>query len=168
MARGISRELPEAGTRPSLVDMLPAEGLRPFSERYFHLHQTLNYHYYLVRENVLNLSAETDAVLGQYQPGSTILLIIDYGDESAASETLVSFRRFVAQYHVPTEMQEVPGAQDSETDRQALSTEKWKHVSSAQQGRFLLVALNGGDRVAVEALIDAASATIRVAGNSSN
>ena len=157
VARGVSQGLPEAGARPSLLDMLPTEGLRPLSERYFHLHVTLNYHYYLIRENVLNLSAETNAVLGQYQPGSTILLIVDYGHEDAASETLVSFRRFVAQDHVSTETQE---PQEGETDRQTLSTVKWKYLSSAQQGRFLLVALNGEDEAAVETLIEAASCNI--------
>jgi hypothetical protein len=162
VARGVSQGLPEAGARPSLLDMLPTAGLRPLSERYFHLHQTLNYHYYLIRENVLNLSAETDAVLGRYQPGSTILLIIDYGDEGAASETLVSFRRFVAQDHVSAETQE---PQEGETDRQTLSTKKWKYLSSAQRGRFLLVALNGEDEAAVETLLEAASRNIRETSN---
>jgi hypothetical protein len=80
--------------------MLPTEGLRPLSERYFHLHQTLNYHYYLARENVLNLSPETDAVLGRYQPGSMILLIIDYEDEGPAADALVSFGDLIAQNRV--------------------------------------------------------------------
>jgi hypothetical protein len=162
VARGVSQGLPEAGTRPSLVDMLPAEGLRPLSERFFHLHQTLNYHYHLVQENVLNLSAETDAVLGRYQPGSTILLIIDYGDDGAAHESLVSFRRFVAQDHVSVETQETP---EGETDRQTLSTKNWKYVSSAQQDRFLVLALSGEGDAAVEALIEAASVNILEAGN---
>jgi hypothetical protein len=142
--------------------MLPTEGLRPLSERYFHLHQTLNYHYYLIRENVLNLSAETDAVLGRYQPGSTILLIIDYGDEVAANETLVSFRHLVAQEHVSAE---APDAPEGETDRQTLSTENWQYLSSAQQGRFVLVALNGEDEATVEALIEAASRNLLDTGS---
>ena len=165
VARAVSQGLPEAGARPSLVDLLPTEGLRPLSERYFHLHYTLNYHYDLARANILNLSAETDAVLGRYRPGSTILLIIDYGDEGAARETLISFRQFVAQNRASAETQETPEAQQGETDRQTLSTAKWKYVSSAQQGRFLLVALNGEDKAAVEALIDAASGNIQKASS---
>lgn len=162
LARGISRELPEAGARPPLVDLLPTEGLRPLSERYFHLHYTLNYHYDLARENVLNLSPATDAVLGRYGSASTILLIIDYGDEGAAGRTLASFRQFVARHPDPAEARET---QADETDRQALSTETWKYVSSARQGRYLIVALNGEDEAAVEALIEAASANIREASN---
>jgi hypothetical protein len=159
VARRISKRLPAAGTRPALVDLLPAEGLRPLSERYFHLHLTLNYHYYLVRENVLNLSTETDAVLGRYQPGSTILLIIDYKDEHIASETLASFRQFANQHQVSSETLE------GEMDRQTVRTEKWKYLSSAQVGRFLVVFLNGEDQAAAEALIEAASANILQAGN---
>ncbi|UCD74716.1 MAG: hypothetical protein JSV91_13125 [Phycisphaerales bacterium] len=162
VARGVSQGLPEAGTRPSMVDMLPTEGLRPLSERFFHLHQTLNYHFYLVKENVLNLSPQTNAILGRYGSGSTILLIIDYGDEGEASESLVSFRQFVARNRVSAETHK---PQEGETDRQTLGTEKWKYISSAQQGRFLLVALNGEDATAVEALTKAASRNILVAGN---
>jgi hypothetical protein len=162
VARGISQRLPEAGARPSLVDMLPTEGLRPLSERYFHLHHILNYHFYLVRENVLNLSAETDAVLGRYGDGSTLLLIIDYGDEGAAREALVSFRHFAARNDVSAGTQET---REGETDRRTVSTRKWKYLSSAQQGRFLLVVLNGEDEAAVEALIEAASRNVLKAGN---
>jgi hypothetical protein len=162
VARGVSRILPEPGPRPSLVDLLPTEGLRPLSERYFHLHLSLNYHYYLVQENILNLSAETDAVLGRYGPRSTILLIIDYADEGAAREKLISFRRFVAQHQAGVDAQEAP---EGDTDRQTINTEKWKHISSAQQGRFLLVALNGEDEAAVEALVDAAARNVLHAGD---
>jgi hypothetical protein len=163
VARGVSQSLPAAGSRPSLVDMLPAEGLRPLSERFFHLHQTLNYHYYLIRENVLNLSAETDAVLGRYQPGSTILLIIDYRDEGAATEALVSFRNLSAQNRVSAE---TPGeTQGVDSAERTLKTENWNFVSSIQQGRFVVVALNGEDEAAVEALIETASDNLREIGN---
>ncbi len=157
VAREVSQRLPAPGPRPPLVDLLPIEGLRPLSERYFHLHQTLNYHFYLVRENVLNLSTETDAVLGRYQPGSPILLIIDYGSEPAAGATLASFRQFIAQNLASTETQET---QAGETARQTLSTTKWKYLSSAQVGRFLIVALNGEDEAAAESLLEAASANV--------
>ncbi|MFG0252498.1 MAG: DUF6599 family protein [Phycisphaerales bacterium JB038] len=160
IARGISQRLPTPGTRPALVDMLPSEGLRPLSQRYFHLHQTLNYHFYLVRDNILNLSPATKAVLGRYQPGATILLIIDYGDEPAARDTLASFRQF-AQHHASPEAQET---QAGETARQTVSTTDWKYLASVQLGRFLIVALNGEDEAAVQALLEAASDNLREAG----
>ena len=77
LANAISASLPSESNRPDIVGMLPAGGLVPFSDRYFHQHQSLNYHYYLVRENILNLNQETDAVLARYQPGPSYLLVID-------------------------------------------------------------------------------------------
>jgi hypothetical protein len=63
ISRAISDRLPAASDPPDLVAMLPGEGLVAFSERFFHLHQSLNYQYYLARANILELSTETDAVL---------------------------------------------------------------------------------------------------------
>ena len=181
-ARGVSVQLPAAGQRPALVDMLPTEGLRPLSERFFHLHQTLNYHYYLVRENVLNLSAETDAVLGRYQPGSAILLIVDYKDERAAADALVSFRHLIAQNDVSAEPSDGTVGENvsaetrdhraergetsaAESGQQLSNTETWKFVSSAQLGRFVVVALNGENEAAVETLVESASRNFMEIGN---
>lgn len=91
VATALSGEFPPGGERPALVQALPPNGLVPFSDRFFHTHQSLNYHYYLVRENVLNLTPETDAVLARYQPGPTYLLLVDYGDPSQAAGAATSF-----------------------------------------------------------------------------
>ena len=40
VARGISQQLPAPADRPALVTALPAEGLVPFSDRFFHTHQS--------------------------------------------------------------------------------------------------------------------------------
>jgi hypothetical protein len=137
IARGISGHLPPGGERPALVGTLPAEGLVPFSDRFFHLHQTLNYNYYLVRENVLNLSAETDAVLARYAPGSTYLVMISYLTESQASAALASFREAV-----------VPGAEGTE----AAQRENGSFVSSGQEGPFLVLVLNADSEDTADAL----------------
>ncbi|NIN72217.1 MAG: hypothetical protein GTO46_09935, partial [Gemmatimonadetes bacterium] len=84
-ARAISERLPPASDPPDLVTILPDEGLVAFSQRFFHLHQSLNYHYYLARENILKLSDETDAVLARYAPGSTYLLLVRYGYDGDAA-----------------------------------------------------------------------------------
>ncbi len=158
MAKGVARHLPAAGERPALVDLLPVDGLIPLSERFFHNHQTLNYHYYLVRENVLNLSSGTDAVLGRYRPGSSILLIVEYGAEEAATEALASFRHFIAQNSVSANtVGEVP---EGESDQETMNTEHWKYVSSTQKGRFVVCALNGDEAAQVEALMERASGTL--------
>ena len=92
VARSISQQLPSTTSLPDLVNKLPTEGLVRFSERFFHLHQSLNYHYYLARENLFNLSAETDAVMARYAPGATYLLLIEYANEASAVEALTSFK----------------------------------------------------------------------------
>ncbi len=73
VAQGISETLPAPGPRPALMTALPSEGLVPFSDRFFHTHQSLNYH-------------------SRYQPGSTYLVVIRYEKEGDASAALSSFR----------------------------------------------------------------------------
>ena len=127
IASGISENLPAPGSRPALVTALPSKGRVPFSDRFFHTHQSLNYHYYLVRENVLNLTPATDVVLARYQPGSTYLLVIRYEQEGDASAALSSFRDQIA-----------PGSGSRET----AAMEGGTYVSSSQEGRFLVVVLD--------------------------
>lgn len=95
VARGISGALPSEGAKPPLMGALPAEGRIPFSDRYFHTHQSLNYHHYLDRNNVLQLSPDTRVALARYDPGSTYLLTIDYGSAHGASAAMESFRNFL-------------------------------------------------------------------------
>jgi len=73
--------------------MLPDEGLVPHSDRYCHRRQTLNYHYYLARENLLHLDSMTNVVLARYQPGSTLLLLVEYPDAGRATTAAESFRQ---------------------------------------------------------------------------
>ncbi len=99
----------------------------PFSERFFHLHQSLNYHYYLARENILQLSDETDAVLARYTPGSTYLLLVRYGDENDAAAAASSFRQSY-----------VPEAGESQT----VETENGAFLLYRHRDRFLVVVLD--------------------------
>ena len=141
IARGVSQQLPAPGTPPPLVGVLPSEGLIPYSDRLFHLHQTLNYNYYLVRENVLNLSPDTDALMARYQPGSTYLLVINYPNEGAAADALSSFRSLI-----------LPDAGSTET----VEREEGKFTTSAQQDRFVVVVLDAASTEAAEGLRQAA------------
>ena len=137
VARGLSDVLPSAGEAPELVGALPPDGLVPHSDRFFHTHQSLNYHYYLVRENILDLNQETDAVLARYQPGPSYLLVIDYGDEGAANGALAAFRE-----------QYVPGAGVNGT----VETGDGTFLSSSQQNRFVVVVLDAPSMAAAENL----------------
>ncbi len=142
VARGIAQRLPAATERPALVSALPSDGLVPSSERFFHIHQSLNYHYYLARDNVLHLSPETDAVLARYQPGPTYLLIVGYENEGEATDALASFRQQI-----------VPRSVDTET----AVTEGGKFVTSGQHGRFLVVVLDAPSESAATSLREATS-----------
>ena len=137
VARGISQKLPDPTGPPALTSILPPDGLVPFSDRFFHTHQTLNYHYYLVRENVLNLSPDTDVVLARYQPGPMYLVVVAYGEEREAAEALSSFRRIY-----------LTGSSDVET----VATEGGRFVSTSSQGRFVVVVLDAGSESAADGL----------------
>jgi hypothetical protein len=140
MATALSEQLPRESVRPGLVAMLPAEGLVQFSERFFHLHQSLNYHYYLTRENALSLGPETDVVFARYEPGTTFLLIARYGTEANAGDALASFRSVY-----------VPDAGDATTHR----TENGKYVGSGQVDRHVVVVLDAESEQAANDLLEA-------------
>jgi hypothetical protein len=144
-ARTVSGHLPPVSDPPDLVAMLPSEGRVPFSERFFHLHQSLNYHYYVARDNLLNLSAETDAVLARYEPGATYLLIVRYETERAAVRALSSFSQ-----------QYLPDAGGFET----VETENGKFVSHRSQDRFVVVVLDADSESAASSLLEATVAKI--------
>jgi len=72
--------------------MIPHEGLDSLSVRYFHLHTSLNYRYYLADRNILNLSDKTEAVLARYQPGNQCLVLIQYPDLESSDKAAASFR----------------------------------------------------------------------------
>jgi hypothetical protein len=95
LARDIANRLPDSGSRPELVDVLPEDERIPHSERFFHLHSSLNYHYFVARENLLNMSSETRAVMARYASGSVRLLCVQYPDSASATE---GFQGFMTSY----------------------------------------------------------------------
>jgi hypothetical protein len=153
VARGISQALPAAGERPALMQVLPTEGRIAFSDRFFHNHQSLNYHNYLDRENVLQLSQETRVALARYDPGSTYLLVIEYPDDADASEAQESFRTFLTPGS---------GGPESALDGTAESFSKygstWTLVGI--QGEFMIAVLDAASQQAAEGLWQAASANL--------
>jgi hypothetical protein len=141
ISRAISERLPPASDPPDLVAMLPGEGLVPFSERFFHLHQSLNYHYYLARENILELSTETDAALARYAPGSTYLLLIRYAGAGDAAAAVSSFSQGY-----------LPEAGESQT----VETENGAFVSYGRRDRFVVVVLDAVSETAANDLFQGA------------
>lgn len=145
IATAVSEHLPAGSTRPSLVGLLPSSGRVPFSDRFFHLHQSLNYHYYLARENLLNLGPDTDVVIARYRPGSSYLVIVRYETGEDAAGAVASFK---AGY--------MPDAGTEET----VMTENGKYVSCRQIGRHAVVVLDAESESATNALLEASVESI--------
>jgi len=93
----IASSIKHEGQKPKLIYYLPEEGLSKRSIRYFHLYQSLNYHYFVSHENILHLGKQTKAVLATYllaeQKGQTFLLLIQYPTRKLAEEALKSFTK---------------------------------------------------------------------------
>jgi hypothetical protein len=138
VAQAISALLPSGSEPPDLVHTLPGEGLVPFSNRFFHLHQSLNYHYYLAQDNILNLGPDTDAVMARYHPGFTYLLVVRYQSDGDADRALASFREGY-----------LPDAPATET----VATENGRFVTSRQSGRHVVVVLDAVSETAATTLL---------------
>jgi hypothetical protein len=97
IAKAIARSLGREGQKPKLIRYLPQEGLSERSIRYFHLHQSLNYHYFVSHQNILHLGEKTHAVLASYllpqTKEKTFLLLIQYPSQKMAGEALQSFTK---------------------------------------------------------------------------
>lgn len=89
LGRKVSACIPQKGAKPDILLSLPADGLDVENIRYLHHPVILNYHFYLSDENILNLAAETKAVLANYRTGgqSARLLLISYPDEKKAKKS---------------------------------------------------------------------------------
>ncbi|MBT8398075.1 MAG: hypothetical protein HKO65_06220 [Gemmatimonadetes bacterium] len=158
VAAGISGALPQGGARPALMSALPEENRVPFSDRYFHTHQSLNYHRYLARENVLRLSPETDVALARYQPGSTYLLVAKYEDEGVASEALSSFGDHLIQVGFAA-----PGAHEDGGEASSTDGEVW--ASASRHGRFVVAVLDADSEEAADRLrLDAVAKLDQIPG----
>jgi hypothetical protein len=145
LAEQFSALLPEAVPPPRLLDLLPARGRVAYSERYFHLHQSLNYHYYYARENVLGLSDRTDAVLARYTPGSSILCIVEYPDAEIAAEAHEALKVYYP---------------DKSDDFDAVDTAPSRFPWWVQDGNILAVVFNASDRKTAYDLLDRVMAHI--------
>jgi hypothetical protein len=93
LGKNISQKIDVKGKLPELLSRLPADGLVPYTERFFHKQIVLNNLYFLSTENLLNLSEKTSAVMGDYLLGkmSLKLLLISYPDTSSAKSAFVNF-----------------------------------------------------------------------------
>ncbi len=128
------------GNRPKIIERLPPEGLQTNSIRYLHHPVILNYHYYLSDENLLNLSARTDAVLAGYQrdDGQARILLVSYPETDAATRAYANFNRHYL-------------ADADENGLVLLENQKWS--ASKVYGRLLVVVLEADSRLLAESLL---------------
>ena len=96
LGRQVAAAAGNAGKRPPILKLLPANGLDIGTVRYLHHPIVLNYHYYLFDENILLLSPRTDATLAAYSRSSekARLLLISYPETQTAKDALAGFREY--------------------------------------------------------------------------
>ncbi len=145
MARVISDNIGKTGNKPKIVDYLPEENQVENSLRYFHLHTSLNYHYYLSDTNFLMLDENTEAALARYHPGRTFMVCIEYQSENMARQALESF----TESYIP----------DAGEDRTLeIETDRWTAIR--QHGPFLMVIFDAESREAIENMFFATIANL--------
>lgn len=144
IARAIAGWLGPQGQKPKLIHHLPQEGLSERSIRYFHLHQSLNYHYFVSHENILRLGEKTNAVLASYFfpkiEEKTLFLLIQYPTKKLAEEALQSF---VKAY--------IPEASPSKT----MKTESGRWTAAQSHREYVMVVFDAPGKEKAEEMIQA-------------
>ena len=103
LGSAFAKTVTEKPALPAIVRRLPKDGLKPNTVHYFHTKLLLDYLYYVADENILHLSAKTDAVLADYAAGKgkVRLLIVDYPGEAAAKQAWASFHKTYLEQEPP-------------------------------------------------------------------
>ncbi|HHF51573.1 MAG TPA: hypothetical protein ENL46_02655, partial [Candidatus Aminicenantes bacterium] len=110
LGQEISSRIPNKGSVPEVVSLLPEEELDKSRVRYFFNPLILNYHFHVSDENPLSLNPETEAALGIYGEGESVyrLLLVLYPDEEKARK---AYQDFMNAY-----MPEAPGSPEVEIE----------------------------------------------------
>jgi hypothetical protein len=141
LAGEISRKITKIGEKPKLLDYLQVEGLQENTIRFFHKHTSLNYHYFLASDNILQLGEHTKAVLAKYRPGNSVLLCVLYQDNRGAEAAVESFLRAY-----------IPEAGQSGITQ--IEENKW--VAAKSKGSFVLVVFDSPTKDDARKLLNAA------------
>ena len=144
IAKGIARSLGQEGQKPKLIHYLPQEGLSERSIRYFHLYQSLNYHYFVSHQNILRLGEKTHAVFASYllpqTKDKTFLLLIQFPTKKLAGEALQGF----VKAYLP-----------ESTSAKAIQTENRKWATALTYQEFVIVVFDAPLKDKAEELIQA-------------
>ena len=140
LAREVAAGIAKKGFRPRILQKLPPEGLVFGSVRYLHHPIVLNYHFYISDENILNLSAKTEAILANYQVGreAARLLLISYPNLKVAKKSLTGFSK----HYLP------------EADQSGFAEiENGKFAAAFRKDRLLTIILESDSRQLAERLL---------------
>jgi hypothetical protein len=141
LGRLIADKITGNSTTPEIIDLLPPVGLQSDTIRYLHHFIVLNYHYYLSDENILNISAETDAALAEYQTGnqSARMLLVKYPTAEVAAKSRAAFLK----HYLPDADQK---------GMVLLENNKWAAINI--NGKLLAIVLEADSRQLAEELLD--------------
>ncbi len=145
LASAVAGFMPDRSGPPGILQLLPEASMADGSPRFFHKHASLNYYYYLAEDNLLGLDSATSAVLAEYQPGLTYLLVVRYPSVDHAVDALASF---TAEYAPET----ASGA--------AVAIEEDKWTQTKQWGEYLGVVLDAPTPGRAAELLDSVSMRI--------
>lgn len=97
MGRRAAAAIKDEGQRPGILSLVPEAFATEGRLHFFHTHSILNYHFFVSTENVLDLSAKTDAVLARAGAKGlrSYFLIVRYPEGCLALEASQSFRKTI-------------------------------------------------------------------------
>lgn len=150
IGREIEAKIIGVSRKPDILNVLPEKDLIELSVIYFHKQTSLNYHYFISEENILNLGDHTEAVIANYRPGRTVLICVKYPRAEMAGESLDGF---ISKY--------IPEAKDSGM----AEVENGRWVKVMNTGRYFIAALDAPDEKTANSLVDNVKENISRIGN---
>ncbi len=144
LGKSISNKIKKEGESPKLLDRIPQDNLLKQSIFYFHKNIILNNLYFLSKENILNLSEKTNALLTSYKFNneSLKLLLIEYPDTLESRKAFESFN----QKHLNVTISSLRNLQKVGEDLFA---------GVELKDNFLIVVLEGNTKSSVDKLLKA-------------
>ena len=143
LAELIDKAIPEKGTRPEIVKLLPGKNLDEESIRYFRHYVWLNSHFFISNDDILNINQKTEAVTAKY--GKAVLVLIEYLNENDATDAK---NKFVKNFN--EEMEKKPVIKTGEI---------WTGIE--KYGKFFIGVFNSDSETEVKELISAVKVIIK-------
>lgn len=144
LGKGIAERIKGEGRPPQLLNRIPQDNLQKQSIFYFHKNIVLNNLYFLSKENILNLSEKTNALLASYGKDNQALklVLIEYPD---TLESRNAFENFNQKYLNVTI--------SSLRNLQKVGEDLFCGVEL--KGNFLIVVLQGNTKDSIDKLLKA-------------